>query len=97
MRIVILTEDYVGNLLAMTDCNNEELHKILLQAEENDENGIGKTITEICNELFIDKTFLEIGCTEQSEFYGIKELNSEHLTSTNYLSFSVVKGEIDYE
>lgn len=93
MRMVILTEDYCGAMLGMTDCTNEELKAILVRAEENDENGIGQTITEICNVLFPINTFVEIGSTEQSEFSYITELTTKVVAYTNYLTFSVVQSE----
>lgn len=97
MRMVVLTEDYGGAILGMTDCTNEELKAILIRAEENDENGIGQSVEEICEELFPIKTFMEIGCTEQSEFYNIKDLNVKAVAYTNYLTFSVVQSEEEYK
>ena len=93
VRLLVLTEDYCGACLVMTDCSNDELQGILDQAEKNDENGVGKTLTEICEELFYDKFMLEIGSTEESDYEYITDLNTEPIVWTNYLTFSVVQSE----
>ena len=95
VRLLVLSEDYGGSLLTMTDCNNDELKKILDRAEQNDENGIGQTVTEICNELFPDRFMLEIGCSEEKEYENITDLDTEVIVRTNYLDFSVVRGELE--
>lgn len=93
MRIVVLREDYCGAMLGMTDLTNEELKALLVRAEENADNDVYQPITEICEELFPYNTFVEMGCTEQSEFYGINELNTIPIVHTTYLTFSVVNSE----
>lgn len=90
MRMLVLKEDYVGACLVISDCTNDELQKILEKAEQNDENGIGQPIEEICDELFPDAYMQELGCTEQMEFAYINELNTECVAYTNYLGFNVV-------
>lgn len=94
MRMIVLIADYCGEMLGMTDCTNEELEAILIKAEYNDENGIMQSVEEICKMLFPIRTFVEVGCTEQSEFYGIKDLNVKVVAYTDYLTFSVVQSEI---
>lgn len=94
-RLLVLTEDYSGSLLTMTDCNNDELKKILDQAEENLENNIGKSLTEICKELFTNRFMLEIGCSEESDYAYITDLNTEVIATSDTLTFSVVRGELE--
>lgn len=85
MRMLLLKEDYVGACLIISDCTNDELQKILEKAIQNDENGVGQSIMEICNELFPKCYMQELGCTEQSEFRHINELNGKCVAQIDYL------------
>lgn len=90
-RLLVLSEDYGEACLVMTDCINEKLKAILEKAEENDENGIGQSVEEICKELFPYNFMVELASTEESKYSEIKDLDTLTLVSTNYLTFSVVQ------
>ena len=92
-RLVVLSEDYGEQSLLMTDCDNNQLEQILMQIEENDENGIGKTPTQICEELFPYSFITELANTEDSQYDCIKELKVEPIAWSLYLTFSVVQSE----
>ena len=86
-RIVMLKEDYVGTMLGITNCTDEELELILEKVLENDENGIGIPITEICEQMFDYCYFTEIGSTETNIPLEINSVECKCICSRYYLSF----------
>lgn len=92
-RLLVLGEDYGDSVLVATTCTNEQLDSILDKMLENDENGIGQSVEEICENLFPMEDMKEVCDTMSSEGLFINELTTKCVASKSYYSFGVVKGE----
>jgi len=61
MRVLILKQLFGDNLLFITDATNEQLEMILQKAVDYMNDGEGKSLTDVCDELFEDVNMNEVG------------------------------------
>lgn len=87
MRLLLFREDYVGGCLVLTDCYNNELKTICEKVIENDENGKGESLTEICENLFPTRTMYEL--IDSENCLELLDLEIEYLENTycDYVGF----------
>ena len=100
-RLVIFSEDYGTSVLCITNLDNKSLYELLVQFEEDMENGVGRPLSEIVDEWVdyrphfdIDSFLKELGCAYDNEFEDINDLDCMPLVNYSCYNFSVVNGKI---
>ena len=87
----ILVEDYNDDCIEfVTNCTSEELENIVCKIVENDDDGIRKTIDEVCNELYPSKILMTIG--SGSYFDYIDCIDNVFSVCCRYMSIFEVVG-----
>lgn len=88
-RIITIAEDYGDTILCITNLDNHSLYNLLVQIDEDVENGVGRSTTEIVAEwvereqgydvpdLPLDAYITELTDTQSSDIIEIKDVDTK--------------------
>lgn len=99
-RMIIFWDDYGERVICYTNLDNDMLKRLILQFDEDCENGIGRPLSEIVKEWIDNETlddfgyFYEFANSEDSELDDLRELDTECIVEHSCWSFHVVTGKV---
>jgi len=103
-RIIIISEDYGDAVLCITNLDNHSLYNLLVQIDEDIENGVGRSTTEIVAEwvereqhydvpaLPLDAYITELTDTQSSDIIEIKDVDTKCICYYGAYTCNVVSG-----
>ena len=90
-RVILCNVLFGDVVLAITDCHDYELQQICDVVYENNENGVGKSYSDVCKELYPDNLFKQLADTGEADMINpLRDIEGVCVANTEDVSISVV-------
>lgn len=98
VRIVLCYVTYDETVIALTDCDNRELQQICDIVYRNNESGIGKYYSDVCEDLYPDNIFYQIADTGETKLIEpIREIDTTCVASCGDIAICAVTSKTEDE
>lgn len=96
-RVVICHATYDEDVIAITDCDNKELQQICDIVAMDNNNGIGKYYSEVCEEMYPNNLFHQLDDGAIDLIDPLRRINCQCVADCDDIAISVVISKVEDE